>query len=89
MWPRDDSEREAAIDAGYDLSKVLTCDDLVAGEDVFFSATGVTDGSLLKGVRFFGDGIRTQSLVMTRSTGKVRFIDSIHVHKEPDFKVRF
>src|SRR5438874_452401 len=72
-----------------DSKKVYLAKDLAPGENIVFAATGVTDGSLLKGVRFFGDGIRTQSLVMTRSTGKVRFIDSIHVHKEPDFKVRF
>src|SRR5207249_4128001 len=72
-----------------DSKKVYLAKDLAPGENIVFAATGVTDGSLLKGVRFFGDGIRTQSLVMTRSTGKVRFIDSIHVHQEPDFKVRF
>src|SRR5437763_7080355 len=72
-----------------DAKKIYRAEDLAPGENVVFAATGVTDGSLLKGVRFFGDGIRTQSLVMTRSTGKVRFIDSIHVHQEPDFKVRF
>src|SRR5690349_23614954 len=48
LWPRDDSERQAALDAGYDLDKVLTCDDLVRGQDVFFSATGVTDGDVLQ-----------------------------------------
>jgi fructose-1,6-bisphosphatase II len=52
LWPRSDEERKAAVDAGYDLSKVLTCDDLVGGEDVFFSATGVTDGDVLQGVRY-------------------------------------
>src|SRR5213082_857014 len=72
-----------------DAKKIYRAEDLAPGENVVFAATGVTDGSLLKGVRFFGEGIRTQSLVMTRSTGKVRFIDSIHVHQEPDFKVRF
>ncbi len=55
LWPRDDEERAAAVGAGYDLAKVLTCDDLVAGEDVFFSATGVTDGDVLQGVRYQGD----------------------------------
>jgi fructose-1,6-bisphosphatase II len=72
-----------------DMKKIYHAEDLAPGENIVFAATGVTDGSLLKGVRFFGDGIRTQSLVMTRSTGKVRFIDSIHVHQGPDFKVRF
>src|ERR1700749_3635360 len=55
LWPRNDEERQAAIDAGYDLSKVLSCDDLVRSEDVFFSATGVTDGDVLQGVRYQGD----------------------------------
>src|SRR5579885_581567 len=72
-----------------DMKKIYRSEDLAPGENIVFAACGVTDGSLLKGVRFFGDGIRTQSLVMTRSTGKVRFIDSIHVHQGPDFKVRF
>ena len=72
-----------------DMKKVYRSEDLAPGENIVFAACGVTDGSLLKGVRFFGDGIRTQSLVMTRSTGKVRFIDSIHVHQGPEFKVRF
>jgi len=72
-----------------DKKKIYSAEDLAPGQHIIFAATGVTDGSLLKGVRFFGDGIRTQSLVMTRSTGKVRFVDSIHVHKGPNFKVRF
>lgn len=72
-----------------DMKRIYRSEDLAPGENIVFAATGVTDGSLLRGVRFFGDGIRTQSLVMTRSTGKVRFIDSIHVHQGPEFKVRF
>ena len=72
-----------------DTKKIYRAEDLAPGENIVFAACGVTDGSLLKGVRFFGDGIRTQSLVMTRSSGKVRFIDSIHVHQGPEFKVRF
>jgi fructose-1,6-bisphosphatase II len=78
LWPRDEAERQAAIDAGYDLDKVLTIDDLVSGEDVFFSATGITDGELLRGVRYFGDGARTQSLVMRSKSGTIRVIDSTH-----------
>ncbi len=72
-----------------DPKKIYRAEDLAPGKDIIFAATGVTDGTLLKGVRFFGDGIRTQSLVMTRETGKVRFVDSIHVDKGPNFKVRF
>jgi fructose-1,6-bisphosphatase II len=78
LWPRDDDERRAATDAGYDLTRVLTTDDLVAGDDVFFSATGVTDGELLKGVRYWGDGASTQSLVMRSKSGTIRTIDSRH-----------
>ncbi len=72
-----------------DKKKIYRAKDLAPGNSIVFAATGVTDGSLLKGVRFFGEGIRTQSLVMTRSAGKVRFIDTTHVHQGPDFKVRF
>jgi fructose-1,6-bisphosphatase II len=78
LWPRDDDERRAAADAGYDLTRVLSTDDLVAGDDVFFSATGVTDGELLKGVRYWGDGASTQSLVMRSKSGTIRTIDSRH-----------
>lgn len=72
-----------------DLKKVYSTHDLAPGKEIIFAATGVTDGTLLKGVRFSGDGIRTQSLVMTLSTRQVRFIDSVHLSKRPDVKVRF
>jgi fructose-1,6-bisphosphatase II len=78
LWPRNDDERKAALDAGYDLDRVLTIDDLVSGEDVFFAATGITDGELLRGVRYFGDGARTQTLVMRSKSGTIRHIDSTH-----------
>ncbi len=79
LWPRNDAERQAAIDAGYDLSRVLSCDDLVAGDDVFFSATGVTDGDVLQGVRYQGDrGASTESLVMRSRSGTVRRIAARH-----------
>jgi fructose-1,6-bisphosphatase II len=78
LWPRNDDERQRAVDAGYDLDQVLTIDDLVSGEDVFFSATGVTDGDLLRGVRFRGDGANTQSLVMRSKSGTIRRIDATH-----------
>ena len=61
LWPRNDEERQAAIDAGYDLDRGADCDDLVAGEDVFFSATGVTDGDVLQGVRYQGGAGRPPS----------------------------
>jgi len=79
LWPRTDEERQAAIDAGYDLAKRLTVDDLVAGEDVFFSATGVTDGDVLQGVRYQGDrGATTESLVMRSRSGTVRRVSARH-----------
>ena len=79
LWPRDDDERSAALAAGYDLDRVLTCDDLIAGEDVFFSATGVTDGDVLQGVRYQGDrGATTESLVMRSRSGTVRRISARH-----------
>jgi fructose-1,6-bisphosphatase II len=78
LWPRNDDERRAALDAGYDLDRVLTTNDLVSGEDVFFAATGVTDGELLKGVRYFGEGGTTQSLVMRSMSGTIRRIDATH-----------
>jgi fructose-1,6-bisphosphatase II len=79
LWPRDDGERTAAIEAGYDLDRVLTCDDLIAGDDAFFSATGVTDGDVLQGVRYQGDrGASTESLVMRSRSGTVRRIFARH-----------
>ena len=78
LWPRDDGERQAAIDAGYDLDRVLTADDLCAGEDVFFSATGVTDGDVLQGVRYRGPGATTESLVMRSRSGTVRRVHARH-----------
>ena len=77
LWPRDDEERQAAIDAGYDLAKVLSCDDLVSGEDVFFSATGVTDGDVLQGVRYQGQrGATSESLSMRSRSGTVRRVSA-------------
>ena len=79
LWPRDDDEREAATDAGYDLDRVLTVDDLISGDDVFFAATGVTDGDLLAGVRYLADGhATTESLVMRSRSGTVREIKARH-----------
>ncbi|MDQ6606246.1 MAG: class II fructose-bisphosphatase [Actinomycetota bacterium] len=79
LWPRDDAERQAAIDAGYDVTRVLDRDDLVSGEDVFFSATGVTDGDVLQGVRYQGDrSATTESLVMRARSGTVRRISARH-----------
>ncbi len=79
LRPRDDGERDAAIAAGYDLDRVLSSDDLVQGENAFFSATGVTDGDVLQGVRYHGDsGASTESLVMRSRSGTVRRIYARH-----------
>ncbi|MEO8264330.1 MAG: class II fructose-bisphosphatase [Ilumatobacteraceae bacterium] len=78
LAPRDDAERQMAIELGYDLSAVLTTDDLVKGDNCFFAATGITDGELLRGVRYEHRGARTQSLVMRSKSGTVRLIDARH-----------
>ncbi len=72
-----------------DKNRIYRAEDLAPGHQLIFAATGVTDGSLLKGVRFFGEGTRTSSIVLTLMTGKVRFIESIHLAKGADVKVRF
>src|SRR3954454_13574026 len=77
LWPRDEDERQKAIDAGHDLDRVLYLDDLVRG-DVFFVATGITDGELLRGVQYRAGGCTTQSLVMRSRSGTIRMIDSRH-----------
>ena len=79
LWPRDEDERRAAEDAGYDISRVLDRDDLVAGDDVFFSATGITDGDVLQGVRYpSAGGASTESLVMRTRSGTVRRVKATH-----------
>jgi len=72
-----------------DLKKVYTTEDLAPGDRMIFAACGVTDGTLLKGVRFFGGGARTHTLIMTLQSRKARFIDTVHLERRPDFKVRF
>jgi fructose-1,6-bisphosphatase II len=79
LWPRDEGERKAALDGGYDLEAQLTQDDLVSGDDCFFSATGVTDGDVLQGVRYEGRGVAsTESIVMRSSSGTVRRVMARH-----------
>jgi fructose-1,6-bisphosphatase II len=78
LYPRDDGERAAAVQAGYDLDRILSIDDLVSGEDVFFAATGVTSGELLDGVRYRPGRVLTQSLSMRSRSGAVRVIDGRH-----------
>ena len=77
LWPKDDEERQKALDAGHDLDRVLSTDDLVVGE-CFFVATGITDGELLRGVRYGAKSARTNSLVMRSRSGTIRTIDSEH-----------
>ncbi|TLS45085.1 class II fructose-bisphosphatase [Streptomyces montanus] len=78
LWPKDDEERQRAVDAGHDLTRVLFTDDLVSGENVFFVATGITDGELLRGVRYRAETATTDSIVMRSKSGTVRQINSEH-----------
>lgn len=78
LWPRNDDERAALEEAGYDVGRVLTADDLVSGIDVFVAATGVTGGSLLQGVRVGASGVETESIVMRSRSGTVRRIAAYH-----------
>ena len=79
LWPRNEAERTAALEAGYDLDQVLATDDLVAGDNCFFSATGITDGDLVKGVHYTSGKAHTQSLVMRSKSRTVRMIEAHHV----------
>jgi fructose-1,6-bisphosphatase II len=78
LWPRQDDERRAATELGYDLDRVLDLEDLVQGDNCFFAATGITDGELLRGVRYDSQGASTESLVMRSKSGTVRRIESRH-----------
>ncbi len=78
LWPRNDRERQTAYKSGYDLSRVLTADDLVTTDNCYFAATGITDGAMLKGVRFDAHGCHTESLVMRSRSGTVRKVEAHH-----------
>jgi fructose-1,6-bisphosphatase II len=78
LWPRNDEERKTAVDAGYDLERTLTTDDLVSGNNCFFAATGITDGELLRGVHYDHGRPTTSSLVMRSRSGTVRKVDARH-----------
>jgi fructose-1,6-bisphosphatase II len=78
LWPRNDDERQQLVDAGYDPDRVLTTDDLVGGDNVFVAATGVTDGALLRGVRYTRGGAMTDSIVMRSRSGTVRRVEAQH-----------
>ncbi|MDH3706850.1 MAG: class II fructose-bisphosphatase [Acidimicrobiia bacterium] len=86
LWPRNEAERKASIDLGYDLDETLTLDRLVEGDNCFFAATGITDGDLLKGVHYDAHGCHTQSLVMRSKSGTVRLVNANHrLDKISDF----
>jgi fructose-1,6-bisphosphatase II len=78
LWPRNDDERTLAQASKIDLAKIYHTEDLVRGENVFFAATGITDGEFLRGVQYFGGGARTHSVVMRSASGTVRYIESSH-----------
>ena len=82
LWPRNDEERQELVDAGYDLDRVLTVDDLVGGDNVFFAATGVTTGALLRGVRYEPRGAVTDSIVMRSRSGTVRRVEARHAFEK-------
>ena len=82
LWPRTEEERRALLDDGYDLDRVLTTDDLVGGDNVFVAATGVTDGALLRGVRYTRDGAITDSIVMRSRSGTVRRVEAQHAFEK-------
>ena len=83
------ASKEKAEAMGVDFDRIYTTNDLAPGENIIFAACGVTDGSLLKGVRFFGDGIRTTGLLMTYKPRRIRFVDSVHVERGDDILIRF
>jgi fructose-1,6-bisphosphatase II len=78
LWPRNDEERRLAVEHNIDLTRIFKIDDLVGGDDIFFAASGITDGELLDGVHYFRDGATTHSLVMRAVSGTVRYIHSTH-----------
>ena len=84
LYARDEDELRRGREAGFDFDKVLTMNDLVSSEDVFFAATGITDGELLKGVRYYGNHIMTETLVVRGLTGTVRQITATHTTNKLD-----
>lgn len=88
LWPRNDEERRLAREHGIDVSQVFHISDLVGGDDVFFSATGITDGELLEGVKFLPGGATTHSLVMRAMSGTIRLVSSHHHYQKIDNLVR-
>lgn len=78
LWPRNEEEARWAADHGLDINRVLSIDDLVQGDNVFFAATGITDGELLRGVHYFSGGAKTHSLVMRARSGTIRYVEATH-----------
>jgi fructose-1,6-bisphosphatase II len=78
LWPRDEAEKARALEAGLDLDKVMTVDDLARSDDVFLAATGITSGEFLHGVRYFGRGATTHSIVMRSASGTMRYVEATH-----------
>ena len=78
LWPRNEEEAAKCREQGMDLKKVLTLQDLVASDNVFFAATGVTDGEFLSGVKYQGDLIKTTSMVMRSKSGTIRYVEALH-----------
>jgi fructose-1,6-bisphosphatase II len=78
LWPRNEDEVRLASEEGLDLDQILTTEDLVSSDNVFFSATGVTGGELLRGVDFYGGGCTTHSVIMRSRTGSIRYMDAFH-----------
>jgi fructose-1,6-bisphosphatase II len=78
LWPRNEEEKCAALDEGFELDRIYRTNDLCSGENIFFAATGITDGELLKGVRYFGGGAETDTLVMRSRSGTSRRIEATH-----------
>ena len=87
---KDDAQKERMQAMGItDVNRIYTAPELAPGRNLVFAACGVTDGNLLQGVRFTGDGVHTQSIVMTSTPARVRFVDTTHLENKPDVKVRF
>jgi len=87
---KDDAQKERMQSMGIrDVNKTYTTGELAPGQNLVFAACGVTDGNLLQGVRFTGDGVHTQAVVMTSAPARVRFLDTTHLENKPDVKVRF
>jgi fructose-1,6-bisphosphatase II len=78
LWPRNEREREKCVELNIDMNQVLTAEDLVQGDNIFFALTGVTDGELVRGVRYEGNKISTSSLVMRSKSGTIRYVDAMH-----------